>query len=120
MPSLPTNQLDADALVIREEIERQTGEKVEFDLDRVIAMCKVIAKTARIGVITDHGEILGLVMGKYAWATDVEEEAYRRLLDKTYKRQLGAKSSMNAKHGKFAPFAPQSAYEEDIKAGRLR
>jgi hypothetical protein len=111
-------RVDADAQAICEEIKAATGVSVVINFAQAEEMFDLLQKTMRIGVITDPDEVTELVLGKYSLG-DEEYTAYWRFLQKLHHRELGAKSSMNARAGKSIPFAPLSAYEEDIRAGRI-
>ena len=99
------DQFAADALGVRGEICEEKGVKIDFNYLQIKEMVEEIEHLTAQGELSSD-EITEAVLGKYNFLHAVEEEAYRRLLRRIFKRRLGARSSMHARNGKFAPFAP--------------
>jgi hypothetical protein len=105
------DQFAADALAVLDEILDETGIDIHLDFPRLEAMVDDIDRSHG-GIITDHNELTEVVMGRYEYLNDVEYSAYKRALGKIYKRRMGARSSMNASNGTWAPFAPTERYDD--------
>jgi len=112
MTAYPCDQFAADALAVCDELRIETGIEVRFNFPQVVDMVDDIDRAMKARVVTDHDELREMVLGRYAYLHDIEHAAYKRLLERVYKRRMGAKSSMSARNGKFAPKPPIEAYEQ--------
>lgn len=86
----PCDEIAADGLAVRREIETETGAVVQLNRNRIEAMVGAIEELVLDGAITDHEEIVGIVLGRYAFRDDTEYSANKRWLDKIFERRLQA------------------------------
>lgn len=112
MSTYECDEVAADALSVRDEIKAKHEIEIHFSLEKITTMVDEIDSAISTGVITDHDELREAVLGRYEYLHDIEYTAYKMLLNRIYKRRLGARSSMNAQNGKHAPTPPIEAYEQ--------
>ena len=107
MSSYSCDQFAADALSIRDEIKAETGVDIRFKLPLIEQMVNDIDEATQGRTSVDHDELREAVLGRETFLHDIEHTAYQRLLDRIFHRRLATKSSMNARNGRWAPFAPR-------------
>lgn len=93
MPYLPCDQFAADGLAVRHAIEARTGITVQLNITRIEVMVGLVEKIRDEGVITDHQEIAGIVLGLDTFKDDLEYSAYELWLEKIFERRLQAQTA---------------------------
>ena len=105
MSCKPCDQFAADILDVQEKIFGDCGIPILLELSLVEQMVEACEQQHRLGKIVDSLETV-LWMHE-PFQNDIVREAYRRVLDKIFKRRLGARRSQDSRHGRWAPFAPR-------------
>lgn len=87
MSSHPQDEFSADALSVIKELEAETGTKVRLNINRIVAMVDTVEGLMSDGTVTDHEEIVGIALSGGMFQDDLEYTAYKRWLDKIFKRR---------------------------------
>lgn len=87
----PCDQFAADILHVRDEIEKETGTRVYFKLQRIEEMVETIQSSRQMDI--EHDELKGFLMNHYDFFNDVEWTAHERLLNRIFERRLAAQAA---------------------------
>lgn len=89
MSSHPCDEFSADALIVIKELEAETGVRVRLNIHRITDMVEALERLLSDGTISDCDEMAEVVLGR-ASLDDIEYTAYKRWLDRIFKRRKAA------------------------------